>query len=326
MTRRTILREPRLLHAAIGATILAAPASVALADPLHSAPAQANPGTGGLAARVKAHRLHYGQAVVVTGRAPSSDSGQTVALDFTPSGSTAWQQVATASVAGTGAFRLTAPLRASGRIKVLMTAAPPATTAFAAGASSAATSSTAPQPVAVSAAIRTRRRSREILGTGTLAIRGQLLPRAPHRRVVLQERRGGRWIGLASGRTGSSGRFVIRYHASNPGREAVRLRFRGDAANAAVTVPAGELSVLRQTVASWYYDAGTTACGFHAYYGVANLSLPCGTKVTLSSGGRTVEAVVDDRGPYVGGRAWDLNQNTAAALGFGGVGTVWSSQ
>ena len=36
-------------------------------------------------------------------------------------------------------------------------------------------------------------------------------------------------------------------------------------------------------------------------------------------------ATVDDRGPYVGGRTWDLNQNTAAALGFGGVGTVWAS-
>jgi rare lipoprotein A (peptidoglycan hydrolase) len=43
------------------------------------------------------------------------------------------------------------------------------------------------------------------------------------------------------------------------------------------------------------------------------------------NGGRTVTAVVDDRGPYVGGRQWDLNQNTAGALGFGGVGTVWSS-
>ena len=38
-----------------------------------------------------------------------------------------------------------------------------------------------------------------------------------------------------------------------------------------------------------------------------------------------VTAVVDDRGPYVGGRTWDLNQNTAAALGFSGVGTVWTS-
>ena len=35
-------------------------------------------------------------------------------------------------------------------------------------------------------------------------------------------------------------------------------------------------------MASWYYDdAGATACGFHAHYGVANRTLPCGTKVRL---------------------------------------------
>ena len=69
-----------------------------------------------------------------------------------------------------------------------------------------------------------------------------------------------------------------------------------------------------------------TACGFHAYYGVANKTLPCGTKVTFAYGGRTVTATVDDRGPFVAGREWDLNQNTAAALGMGGVATVWSSR
>ena len=85
------------------------------------------------------------------------------------------------------------------------------------------------------------------------------------------------------------------------------------------------MTAFAQSVASWYSDAGTTACGFHAFYGVANRSLPCGTRVTFRVGGRSVNAVVDDRGPFVSGRDWDLNQNTAAALGFGGVGVVWSS-
>jgi rare lipoprotein A (peptidoglycan hydrolase) len=44
------------------------------------------------------------------------------------------------------------------------------------------------------------------------------------------------------------------------------------------------------------------------------------------NGSREVTATVDDRGPFVGGRTWDLNQNTAAALGFGGVGSVLSSR
>ena len=59
---------------------------------------------------------------------------------------------------------------------------------------------------------------------------------------------------------------------------------------------------------------------------MANKSLPCGTKVTFRHGGREVTATVDDRGPFVGGRSWDLNQNTAAALGFGGVGPVLASR
>jgi peptidoglycan lytic transglycosylase len=58
---------------------------------------------------------------------------------------------------------------------------------------------------------------------------------------------------------------------------------------------------------------------------VANKDLPCGTQVTFDYGGRVVTPVVDDRGPYVGGRESDLNQNTAGALGFSGVDAVWSS-
>jgi rare lipoprotein A (peptidoglycan hydrolase) len=48
--------------------------------------------------------------------------------------------------------------------------------------------------------------------------------------------------------------------------------------------------------------------------------------VTFRYGGNTVTATVDDRGPYAGGREWDLNQNTAGALGFNGVDTVWTNR
>ncbi len=83
---------------------------------------------------------------------------------------------------------------------------------------------------------------------------------------------------------------------------------------------------LLPAVASWYYDEGSTACGFHAEYGVANKTLPCGSKVTLTYGGHTVVAVVDDRGPFVYGRTFDLDQRTAGALGMWGVATVLCSQ
>lgn len=75
-------------------------------------------------------------------------------------------------------------------------------------------------------------------------------------------------------------------------------------------------------VASWYYDRGQTASGWHAYYGVANKYLPFGTRVVFRYGGRQVTATVDDRGPYVAGRTWDHNQNTASALGFFSVGVA----
>ena len=79
---------------------------------------------------------------------------------------------------------------------------------------------------------------------------------------------------------------------------------------------------MQLATASWYEDAGQTASGFHAYYGVASRTLRFGARVLFRYHGRTVTATVDDRGPFVYSRLWDLNQNTAGALGFSGVDTV----
>src|SRR5262252_4058034 len=69
-------------------------------------------------------------------------------------------------------------------------------------------------------------------------------------------------------------------------------------------------------VASWYSDYGNTASGFHAYYGVAHKFLRFGTRILFFYNHRSVTATVDDRGPFIYGRTFDLNQNTARALGF----------
>lgn len=326
MRRRTTLREARLVHAAVGASILAVPASVAVADPPAdaSAPDAGGPSASVLQARVKSHQLRYGQDVVVLGQAPSADAEQTITLEYAPAPASSWQTIASARIGSSGSFRLSARLRSSGWVRVSQ-APSPAGPGLALGASPASASSTAPQRVAVSAAIRLHRRKRSVWGAGRLALGGRLLAGGAHHRVLLQGWRDGRWFTLASSRTGPGGWFQIRYLAAIAGQETLRVHFAGDRSNAAVSARAGRLAVYRQTTASWYDDGGTTACGFHAFYGVANLSLPCGAKVSFSYGGRTVTATVDDRGPYVGGREWDLNQNTASALGFQGVGTVWSS-
>ena len=85
-------------------------------------------------------------------------------------------------------------------------------------------------------------------------------------------------------------------------------------------------------LASWYGPGlygGHLACGGTlgpGTLGVANKSLPCGTRVTLRYHGREVTVPVIDRGPYVGGREWDLTGATARRLGFDGVGVVWSTK
>jgi hypothetical protein len=335
MTRKTVLRESRLVHAAVGASMLAIPASAAaLADAPQSSPAQSQGTTGqarsagAIEATARSHRIRFGRDVIVTGHVPSSQAGQTVALDFAGAGSSSWHQLSTAKVRRDGGFRLAAALRRSGSVKVTGASQPsssPLVPLALDASSSSNTASSTPERIAVAAAIHVPARPINVLGGQAVNVRGKLLPSAAGRRVRLQGLRDGRWATLAAGRTGARGGFALRYLPSGTGQQRLRVRFAGDRLNAGASGGAGTLTVYRQSAASWYNDGGSTACGFHAYYGVANVSLPCGTKVSFMYGGRTVTAVVDDRGPYVGGRVWDLNQNTAAALGFGGVDNVWSS-
>jgi Lytic transglycolase len=61
--------------------------------------------------------------------------------------------------------------------------------------------------------------------------------------------------------------------------------------------------------------------------GVANKSLPCGTKLSLKHGDRTLKVAVIDRGPYVKGREFDLTKATAQELGFNGLGPIqWAKR
>jgi rare lipoprotein A (peptidoglycan hydrolase) len=60
--------------------------------------------------------------------------------------------------------------------------------------------------------------------------------------------------------------------------------------------------------------------------GVANKTLPCGTKVTFRYRGRMATARVIDRGPYAAGREWDLTAALKAKLRFGSTGTVLSTR
>jgi rare lipoprotein A len=54
----------------------------------------------------------------------------------------------------------------------------------------------------------------------------------------------------------------------------------------------------------------------------AHRSLPFGTKLRVSHGGRSVVVTVNDRGPFVRGRVLDLSTAAARALGIDGLGQV----
>jgi hypothetical protein len=313
------MRKPRPVNLAAGALILAVPGS-AVALAAGQADAQ-----GAIQIAAGSHHVSYGDELKVTGVAATASPGQSVALEFAPAGSSTWHTLASTHTGSAGDFAFRVPVRQSGLVRAVEGAAIATGSRTAVGASDIGLAPSNSQAVSVAPEFRLDRDRFEVLSGQTLSVRGKLLPGVGGRRVRLQGRYRGAWRTLASTRTGRSGRFDLRYPAGGVGAEQLRVAFRGDRLNSRISRTAGRLLVFRESIASWYYDGGNTACGFHAGMGVANRVLPCGTKVTFRYGGRTVTAVVDDRGPFVGGREWDLNQNTAGALGFGGVGAVWST-
>lgn len=323
------MTTPRRARLGVGALMIGIPASAAAltASQALAAPGVVEPAPASGALQIESHSRHipYAHDVIVTGSAPASDAGHTVVLEFARRGATGWRQLSSTTVGGNGRFRLAGPLEQSGAVRAL-DASSGSLTPFVAGASSSATGPTSSAvPVDVAARVRVPSRQIDVLGGQVIRVRGRLLPGVAGRNVSLQGQQSSAWHTLATARTGAAGRFALRYVANNAGQQRIRVRFAGDRLNGRSTAKAGEMTVYRQAGASWYNDGGNTACGFHAFYGVANRTLPCGTKVAFRYNGRSVTAIVDDRGPFVGGRDWDLNQNTAGGLGFGGVGAVWSS-
>ena len=54
----------------------------------------------------------------------------------------------------------------------------------------------------------------------------------------------------------------------------------------------------------------------------AHRTLPFGTRLRVSHGGRSVVVTINDRGPFVRGRVLDLSTGAARAIGLGGTGQV----
>lgn len=334
MRSKLKLRWMRSVHIIIAVTLLVVPASAfALTRATGAAAsATASPATP-LPVRVTPKHVSLGNAIEVAGQAPASGSGGKVVLEARYGRQSAWQRLSTTFVSRRGTFAFHAHPRHSGLLRAVAAGGQTAFTAPGDPQAIVARTSQRPDAAArrvtsfeVAAEMRATGRQHDVLAGDPVWVAGRLLPGRAGRTVALQGHSAAGWRTLAHARTGGRGGFAVRYTpgATGIGRR-LRVLFKGDGGNARSVDAAGAMTVYQQSVASWYQDGGSTACGFHAGLGVANKSLPCGTKVRFRHAGHTVTATVDDRGPYVGGRDWDLNQNTAAALGFDGVGTVWSA-
>ena len=127
------------------------------------------------------------------------------------------------------------------------------------------------------------------------------------------------WHTVATATTDETGAFETAWRSAPVGRFSTRGVLAGPAV-AASTAPlvTTTATVFRGAVATWYDMQGKTgACGVpitKRTLGIAHKSLPCGTKVDISYGGRTITVPVIDRGPYARGVSYDLTLAAAKAL------------
>jgi hypothetical protein len=161
----------------------------------------------------------------------------------------------------------------------------------------------------------------------SVRVEGLVTPAGERRKVVVAI--GGH---QETTRAGRDGRFSVSWQARSTGTYPVRVSARSNHAAKGSSDRAGRVTVYRPAAASWYGPGlygNTMACGgtlTPSTLGVAHKSMPCGTKLTLRYGGRSVAVRVVDRGPFAGNREFDLTSATKQRLGFPDVGTVLSSR
>ncbi len=196
-------------------------------------------------------------------------------------------------------------------------------------APAAATSSHQHRPKRVESHVSLHLSGHSVLGGNGVAVHGKVRPSGRHRVKVVFSGPGAR---VLSTTTRANGTFALRWSPDGIGNYAVRaFGVHGARTRGSVSI-ARRLTSYRQAGASYYgpglYGNGV-ACGgtlMPGTMGVANKTLPCGTKVKLRYHGRSVTVPVIDRGPYVAGRDYDLTEAVKERLGFPGVGTVLANR
>jgi rare lipoprotein A len=170
-----------------------------------------------------------------------------------------------------------------------------------------------------------------LLSGKDLLVSGRVTP-SPGRnhrvRVVVDGPSGGQ-VRTATNRNGA---FSVHWGLQSTGTYEIRAYGTHDRRVSGSESVVRRVTVYRPAAASYYGPGlygGALACGGTlepGTLGVAHKYLPCGTEVRLRYNGRSVTVPVIDRGPYVGGRDFDLTEATKERLHFPDLGVVLSSR
>lgn len=170
---------------------------------------------------------------------------------------------------------------------------------------------------------------KHLLGKTETSVKGKVRPSRKGQIVVIEIRKGKKWKSVTRLRTGKNGGFSGQVKIDDLGSTDIRVVLPSLGQTSSVKKPLGTVYRYRQEVASWYgpgFYGRKMSCGKtlnRSTIAVAHKTLPCGTKVRFHNNGKTVVASVEDRGPFIAGRDWDLTEATKNKLGT--FNSVWVS-
>ncbi len=267
----------------------------------------------------------YGQRLVLRGTFPNSPNAGVEVLHR--AAGKPFRKVATTRTGPDGGYAVRVKPRSSGHWRARLASTQRSTQAASAGQAPAAADTTSnSRRVRVRSLTSAKVSDKHTLAGGKIKIKGLVRPGGVRK---IKVRTGNTTLNT---RTSRHGRFSVRFKPRRTGLYTVRVRAIGNPVASKSTGRAGKVTVYRKAMASYYgpgFYGNRTACGqtlTPGTLGVAHKTMPCGTKLTLRNGGRSVKVRVIDRGPYHGNREFDLTEATKRRIGFGSTGYVWTSK
>jgi hypothetical protein len=266
------------------------------------------------AARLAANEtvLIFGERFALGGTVPG-DRGTGVRIRFRPAGAEDWKFVRSVHTDRRGRYAVKTRARSNGVYQAVPKRGRPSR----------------PESVAVHARAAFHVGDHNVLIGDGVRLHGRINPGGARRVKVVVRGPDGDIVRDVSARNGE---FALRWTPRHTGDYRLRVFVGHNRTAKAGHSVRRRLTAFRFAEASWYgpgFYGNHTACGqvlTPGMVGVANKSLPCGTKVTLRYRGREVTVPVIDRGPFAGDREYDLTYATRQKLRFGDVGTLLTNR